>query len=37
MRISSFFVLAGYLAANAYVAARTSVFCIAICPSAWRS
>ena len=26
MRISSFFVLAGYLAANAYVAARTSVF-----------
>ena len=26
MRISSFFVLAGYLAANAYVAARTSIF-----------
>lgn len=26
MRISAFFVLAGYLAANAYVAARTSIF-----------
>lgn len=37
MRISSFFVLAGYLAANAYVAARTSVFLHRICPSEWRS
>ena len=26
MRISAFFVLAAYLAANAYVAARTSIF-----------
>ena len=35
MRISSFFVLAGYLAANAYVAARAHPsFCIAICLSA---
>ena len=37
MRISSFFVLAGYLAATAYVARAHPSFCIAICPSAWRS